>query len=346
MHSVGRGGRWRPVLRPAPDRLGARVAHVDEWQSVLRDSILELDVVPVVDSAERRDYAGWVYALDAGPVSVTDVGSHPVRVARTPRLIDRNPRDIYHLSVAQRPSWSMVDGQRRRLRAGDAVLFDTTDPWAIGTADSFGHFLVIDVPRPALRRDLRGGPANLGQIIPAENASLRVLMRVVADLARNASALTPESRFELGHTAYELLLSTLRLEMNGQRSPADPRTPRGVLLLRMREFVLDNLHDPDLSPGLLARVFHVSPRFVDLAFHEAGLSPSRFIRDARMAAARRILADPRQRHRSIASIGRAVGIENPSVFARAFRKQYEVTPREYRYEYDRSGDLPASADAV
>lgn len=319
----------KPLLSPGPHSRGSRVEHVDAWRTMLRDSVLELDVTPVARE-DRPDYTGWVHVMDIGHVNVVDVGSDPVRVARTRRLIRRNPDDVYHLSVAQRPSWSAAGGHHTQLRTGDAVLVDGVDPWAVGTADSFGHFVVVNVPRTLLRRDLRVEPAMLGQVIPAENPVLRALMRVVAEVARGASTLPSDSLFELGHSVNELLVSTLRVEEHGHRSPADSRSPRNVLFLQMREFVLDHLSDPDLSITMLADAFRVSRRTVEMAFQQADLSPARFIRETRLAAARRMLADPRQRHRSIAAIGRSVGIEHPATFARVFRSHYDLTPREYR----------------
>ncbi|MEU8134273.1 helix-turn-helix domain-containing protein [Streptodolium elevatio] len=301
---------------------------VDSWRASLRDAIVEMDATPL-DRPGSSDYTGWVYMLDLGPISVTDVASDPVHVARTPRLINHNPVDFYHLSVSRRPSLAEQHGRQSRLGAGDAILVDSSEPFSV-TADSFAHYLIVNVPRAALRRDLRVDRNMLGQHVSAQNPSLRVLMSLLGELGRGAPELTSEMIHELGHTASELLVSTLRLAEAGHRHYADTRMSRGAQLLRMKDFAMRQLADPDLSPKLLAAAFDVSVRYVELVFRESGVSPSRFIREARLAEARRMLADPRQRHRSIAAIGRSVGIENASVFARIFRARYEATPREYR----------------
>lgn len=330
VHTIRPGEGRRPLLRPGPYSVGTRVDHIEDWRTTLRNLAVELDAIPA-GPVNPAGYTGWVYALDAGPIQVIDVGSDPAHVARTRRLINRSPVDVYHLSVALRPSWSVAAGRRTLLRTGDAVLVDGTAPWAVGPADVFGHVLAVNVPRAAVRRDLRAEPPVLGHVIAAENPALRVLLRVVTELARGTSTLPSSSLGELGYSAYELLLSTVRAAADGGNPLADARSPRSVLVLRMREFVANHLDDPALSLAMLADAFHVSPRSVELAFHEHGLSPGRFIREARMAGARRMLADPRQRHRPIAAIAREVGFEDPSVFARTFRTHFDMTPREYRY---------------
>lgn len=328
-HTVRRDGLKRPVVRPGPGSSGdGFVPDLDSWRDSLRDAIVEMDATPL-GSPGGSDYTGWVYMLDLGPLSVTDVASDPVRVARTPRLINHNPVDFYHLSISRRPSRAEQRGRQNLLGWGDAVLVDSSEPFSV-TADSFAHYLIVNVPRAALRRDLRVNEHMLGQFVSARNPSLRVLMSLLGELGRGASELPSETVNELGHTAHELLVSTLRLAEAGHRQLADRQISRGAQLLRMKDFAMRNLADPDLSPKLLAAAFDVSVRYVEMVFRESGVSPSRFIRETRLAEARRMLADPRQKHRSIAAIGRSVGIENPSVFARIFRGQYEATPREYR----------------
>ncbi|NUU25314.1 MAG: helix-turn-helix domain-containing protein [Streptomycetaceae bacterium] len=309
--------------------MGGYAPDVETWRGTLRDAVVELDATPR-SPADPPDYTGWAYMLDLGAVNVVDVASDPVRVARTPRLIHRNPVDFFHLSIARRPSWAAAGGHRARLLAGDAMLMDSTDPWGVA-ADDFAHFLVVNVPRTSLRHQVRSVPAMLGQVIPADNPTLRVLLRVIAELGRESSGLPPETLRELGHTTDELVASTLRLAASGQDWIADAQMSRAAMLMRMREFALAHLDDPRLSPKMLADAFDVSLRYVEATFHDGGLSPSRFIREARMAEARRMLADPRHRPRSIAAIARSVGIENTSVFSRAFRNRYGLTPRDYRH---------------
>jgi AraC-like DNA-binding protein len=303
---------------------------MDTWRAMLRDCIVELDAAPVGGAAPAvEDYTGWVYLVDLGPLSITDVGTDPARVARTARTIGRSQDDFYHLSVAQRPCWSGQAEHETRMGPGDAVLLDCTMPFWL-TADGFAHHVVVNVPKAALRHTLRVERDLLGRRIAADNPVLRVLMAAVAELGKDPAAVPPGMAPEIGHTLTELLVSTLRLEKSGRPAGAGASLGRHAQLLRMQDFVRRHLADPDLSTRTLADAFDVSVRYVELVFRDGGLSPSRFIRETRMDEARRILGDPRQRHRSVAAVARSVGIDNASVFARTFRARYDITPREYR----------------
>ncbi|WTX00065.1 helix-turn-helix domain-containing protein [Streptomycetaceae bacterium NBC_01309] len=320
-HRIGPDGRRRPPSGSAPD--------VESWRDILRDAIFQLDATPLHPTAPDR-YTGWVSIHDFGAVSISNVASDPVRVARTPRLIKSNPVDFYLLLLAVQPSRAAVDIHHNMLRPGDAVLVDSTQPYTL-TADSFAHYLSIHVPHAALRRDLRTSPEP-GFVIPAHDPTLRVLTAVVGELARNPAGRPHETLADLGHTTYELLVSTLRTAAQNATWNSDTNLSRRAQLARMREFVRIHLADPDLSPRTLAAAFGVSPRYVDLVFREGGHSPAGYIREIRLDEARRRLADPRQRHRAITSIARTVGFSDPGVLTRAFRRQYGMTPREYRHQ--------------
>lgn len=324
-----RRGRSRSVVRPGIDpAVGGSAQDIDTWRSMLRECIVELDAAPVGKPDETR-YTGWAYQLDLGALSITDVGTDPARVSRTPRMIGRSQDDFYHLSVAQRPCWVGQAGRETRMEAGDAVLLDCTSPFWLAS-DQFAHHLVVNIPRTDLLRSLRVERDLLGRRIAGRNPALRVLMAAVAELGKGTAALPPPALLELGNTAAELLASTLRLERSSRADAEDRELSRGAQLLRMQDFVYRHLAEPGLSTHMVAAAFHVSARYVETVFRDAGLSPSRFIRETRLEQARRMLADPRQRRRPIAAVGRSVGFENASVFGRNFRARYGATPRDYR----------------
>ncbi|WP_119301426.1 helix-turn-helix transcriptional regulator [Dongia deserti] len=74
----------------------------------------------------------------------------------------------------------------------------------------------------------------------------------------------------------------------------------------------------------------ISPRYLHMLFECEGTSFSQFVLGERLAAARRLLTDPRQDHRTVTEIAYAVGFGDLSYFNHAFRRRYGATPREMR----------------
>lgn len=84
----------------------------------------------------------------------------------------------------------------------------------------------------------------------------------------------------------------------------------------------------DLSVEALADRAHMSARQVARAFAaEAGSTPARFVEQARLAAAVRLLRQTQWTHEKVASHS---GFRSVDAFERAFRRQHGMTPRVYR----------------
>ena len=98
-------------------------------------------------------------------------------------------------------------------------------------------------------------------------------------------------------------------------------------LQAVRAFIDNNLEWGDLSPSSAARAIGISLRQLHLLFEPTGTSFSRYVMSRRLDRARCALADP---DRSVLEIAMSCGIESSTVFYRAFRQAYEITPSEYR----------------
>lgn len=98
-------------------------------------------------------------------------------------------------------------------------------------------------------------------------------------------------------------------------------------------YIRDRVTDPTLSPQVLARAFHVSVRTIQLTFADAGTSPARYIRQERLNYARLLLADGLP----VAVTGRRAGFADTGTFARAFRRQFGISPSAYAETLSRTG---------
>jgi transcriptional regulator GlxA family with amidase domain len=78
----------------------------------------------------------------------------------------------------------------------------------------------------------------------------------------------------------------------------------------------------------LGRLVNLSPsRLAHLFLSEIGAAPGRFLRDRRLARARTLLE---QSSLSIKEVMARVGVNDPSHFARDFKRQYGASPRTFR----------------
>lgn len=99
---------------------------------------------------------------------------------------------------------------------------------------------------------------------------------------------------------------------------------------RVRAYVQQRLHDPELTPRSVAAAHHVSVSYLHRIFRDEDETVAAWIRGQRLERARRDLADPALAATPVHVIGARWGFSRASDFTRAFRGAYGVPPSDCR----------------
>jgi transcriptional regulator GlxA family with amidase domain len=103
--------------------------------------------------------------------------------------------------------------------------------------------------------------------------------------------------------------------------------PEQVLVRRVVDHVVSHL-DADLSAANLAALVGVSERHLSRLFAEhVGRTPARLVREARLEAASRLLADTRE---PLTTIARRCGFHSAESLRQAFVARFDVSPSRFR----------------
>ena len=109
---------------------------------------------------------------------------------------------------------------------------------------------------------------------------------------------------------------------------ARERNHKHLLLKRIREYIENDYGNPDLSLAYLNDKFGVSGKYIGQLFKdEFGENFLEFLVRVRMENAKNML---REENVSVREIAERVGYTTPIAFIRAFKKQFGMTPGEYR----------------
>jgi AraC-like DNA-binding protein len=103
-----------------------------------------------------------------------------------------------------------------------------------------------------------------------------------------------------------------------------------TLLVRVREYVRQNLRDPDLNAASIAHAHHISLRHLYSVCAAAEISLEQHIIRSRLRGVRAELSLPAAQRRSIESVAYGWGFRNVSHFTRRFSAEFGVSPREWR----------------
>ena len=144
----------------------------------------------------------------------------------------------------------------------------------------------------------------------------------------------PDTRFLFGkkETSFKLPISLISQPLRVQHSNQKEQLPvtldfPGSLKLALRSYLQEGC--PDIH--LAAEMAGASVRTLQRRLAEFGMNYSNLAQQARFECAVDLLKDPGLKSLDIAQ---AAGYEDPSNFARAFRRIAGVSPREYRCQQD------------
>lgn len=295
------------------------------WRHVVSEAFVPYDVTAPLRRTEG--FQGMVSSHAIAGMQVATVEADPHTVFRTPSLIRRSPQDDFLVNLAVRGSVIVTQDERDAiLRPGEFTVYDSARPCRITGPDRFG-LVSLRIPRALFTAYCRLPPDVTATVVRGDHGVGALFSPYLRSLAGHAAELAPDVIQQVGVNVLELLGAALP---TGPASGDSSVLPRSAQWLRARQYIAENIADPQLSPTMVADTLGVSLRYLQVLFRVEGTSPSRSIQEQRLERAARLLKDPRHARRTITDIAFGVGFKDASHFTRAFKNHYGTGPRAYR----------------
>lgn len=305
----------------ARDAMAARTVagRLDDWNRVVNGAFENLTV-----DGERDGFEGVLDVRRFGGLDLSRVSSSPAVVRRHRPTGGGEHGRYFKLHIQEfGSSLNVQDGHEAVLGPGDLMLCDSSRPYSIRFDDP-NRMLVLRLPEAKVAARFEDPDALVGRRLGVESLGASLLAAFVHSLW-NAAPANDEADCEDA-----LLDAALNLLAAAQgMAPAAPQAQGSCAKHRIKRFVDENLRDPELSVGGVARALGVSPRYVQMAFADMGTTPLAYIRRKRLQLA----AQQLRRHGagcSITELSFSLGFNDLSHFSRAFKARYGVGPRDYR----------------
>jgi AraC-like DNA-binding protein len=323
------------LLLPEPPTLAAGIVHSTFGvQGDARHSLLAWQerMSPVYDirpSSQRGEdtFAASLSRYTIDNLSFFDFHTGPnVAVRSLGRVSTESIRDI-SFSVFLEGQPAQFLGSKPRADASpmaqvpSILALDMDQPCTI---QSFhGRLLLLFVPRALVESSFPDAASLHGRSVHATTPLTRMLIDHLVALKRQIVGLSKEEAHQSFLTAVGLLAAAFSrqagLSGNGRAAV------RAAVYGQIRRYVEANLHDPGLSPDSVLASLHLSRATVYRLFeHEGGLAA--YIRSRRL----RMAADELVRfpHLEVQDIAAGLGFNDASSFTRAFRRAFDIAPRE------------------
>jgi AraC-like DNA-binding protein len=276
---------------------------------------------------EPEDFRMHSATLHLGSAVFVDLTITPVSFEYSAALVARGGIDHLMLTMYLEGECEFAAGNRAiTARPGDIFVVDYSEPNFSRASSDDGATRVVNLllPRWRLAPLLAAPQAVQGSLIRRESAAGRLVrehMLALNEAAPGLAASAIEQRLnELAHLVAQPL---------GAADTQDPGIARQALLSSIKRHIEQRLVTPTLGVDELCARFGLSRSGLYRLFEpEGGLAA--YIQQRRLIRAYAQLAASETRHRRILDIALESQFASDATFARAFRRQFGVTPRDVR----------------
>jgi len=248
--------------------------------------------------------------------------SSPARIYSAP---DYESAGVLNLQLQHRGnSTNHTGGRTTVLQEGDFVLYDPSRPLWL-SFEEYTQAIVVRLPLATVEERMPHLRSQVG--IPVSGRSGAGAL--FSNFMRNAwEELQQDEGGQWVDSLGDAIWPLLEMAYAPMR-PAVETNRRDERRRALFEAVEVELTDPELDVHRLARRMGVSARYVQMLFAEMGTTPRAFIQNRRLELAARRL-EREGTDVTVTDVAYDVGFNDLSSFCRAFRRRFEMSPRNYR----------------
>lgn len=233
----------------------------------------------------------------------------------------------FTLLMPNRPRLVDVAGRRYWQQAGECVLTDSEAP-LVGTYADPHAAICLNIPFDTVRGWLPEIEGFEGLRLGNTSTSSRIVSMLLLSLWQSIDCGADERS---SRRAADALLGILALRCH--RSTAGHRRTephKKIDREQVRDYINSHIRDPKLSVQMVAERIGVTTRYLQLLFAEAGECVSEYIKRERLRGCLLDLRDAGFDRQSITQIAFSWGFNSAAHFSSSFRKEFGLSPRDYR----------------
>ncbi len=293
----------------------------DAWQTMLQTVYGRWDVMRPVD----RGFNAEISYHAMGGFQIVNCICDPCGATRNRRDIRQDDREALTIQLVLSGVESFrIDDQRIILGPGDVLIWNSTRPMGFEVTERL-HKISVTMPLARLRSWLPAEWHSITSSLPGASPGAGLLSSVIKSLTPDFLAGRLRNSDALTEAVTGLLINALDIEQGSE----PPSLRRGHLII-VKDHILANLADPDLSPAQIAAAKRISVRYLHVLFEDEGTTVQQYIIRQRLIRCKRELDNPKMAHRTITDIAYGWGFKNAAHFSRRFKAEFGLSPSDCR----------------
>jgi AraC-like DNA-binding protein len=275
--------------------------------------------------AKQGPFTAHISARSFGTLIVSQLASFAsesrIEVVRGSAEIRGDPRDQFMLFLVYCGDVGFAQNERTaRLQGGDMIIYDQARPFTMGFGGD-ARQIIVSIPRPLMASRLPDVERFTARPIASRSKLGALTAAVVRQLVEFETSLDEDIANRVGGSALDILATALEAELS-EDAEGDGR--HHARLMRVKRYVVANLHDPEMTIESIAAAQNLAPRTLHRLFSAEGTTPIRWLWQQRLSASYKALAEGHVRHVTDAAL--SFGFTDLSHFSRAFRKTFGHAP--------------------
>ena len=217
-----------------------------------------------------------------------------------------------------------IANEQMLLEAGNFVIWDSSRPMSFHVPEHLEKISLI-VPAESMTSIFPNVHDYCGKVIRRQDGISAIFINLLRSL-----------ELEMWNTNTNQLSTIMRptLEMLSTvfTSLIDlpHETMRDGQLALIKQYILKDLYNPELTPQRIAEHHGISVRYLHQLFENNGATVSAWIKAQRLERCRKELTSPASASQSITDIAFQWGFNDVSHFSKSFKQQFGISPREFR----------------
>lgn len=279
---------------------------------------------PLEIKPRDRGFSTALHVASLGPSSVSRVEHAACRVYRSLKGIGEADTDsvVYIHNAGAAPFVGHQHGRSVLVASASAAFFMSGVPYELHFGDAT-QVVVLQTPRSAVPMSPERLGAAAARAAAPDAGPAFVLARLLGGLLDAPASASGHA--EAPQRAIADLLSWSLDDI--AHSAGFEETVRSHLYREVRSYIGEHPDIAAVTPDAVAAAFFMSRRSLYQLFAEHGATPAAAIRAEALSRSRTLLLD---RRHSVGDVAVLVGFQDPTAFARAFRRHYGSPPGAWR----------------
>lgn len=293
----------------------------DAWDAALNESHLKWSLL----EASKPSFDAAVEMRTIGGIRLLHCKCDCCHGLRSKSEISQDNNEYFGILLIYDGSETVkCNGATVNLNKSDFFIWDSNKQIEFVTGPNLKKVTML-VPQSLLQQRCPQISDLTGQTIPMHGGMRAVTASHIITMGQQTNTIESNNANSLVDLTLDMVATCLEARTEIRMSKA-----RSDLLRDIKQFITDNLDDPQLNPTYIAKRFNISKRYLYLLFQNNGVSVSNYILAERLEKCRRELVHSNWTGQTITDLAFRWCFNDSSHFCKAFRRAYGMSPREYK----------------